>query len=155
MALGIIFELKLATDSSFLRHAPERSNHHIGNKLYRELVTAQQEFYRYCDKNEKTKVAQAIVDAVHNDQNGRFLERDSATGRYYIVPNLMARRKVGQALRENNTEEARAAKREKYGQQKMINGEWVPGGNTAMHTSAAVVSNTTMATQPGASTAAI
>lgn len=92
-----------------------RSNNHLGNKLYRDLVTEKQEFYKSCDKNEKTKVAQAIVDIVHFEQKGRFLERDPATGRHYIVPNLMARRKVGQALRENNTEEARAAKREKYG----------------------------------------
>jgi len=32
----------------------------------------------------------------------------------FLVPNVVARRKVGQALRENNTEEARAAKRAKY-----------------------------------------
>lgn len=92
-----------------------RSNNHLGNKLYRDLVIEKQDFYKCCDKNEKTKVAQSIVDTVHFEQKGRFLERDPATGRYYVVPNLMARRKVGQALRENNTEEARAAKREKYG----------------------------------------
>ena len=92
-----------------------RSNNHPGNKLYRDLVTEKQEFYKSCDKNEKTKVAQSVVDTVHFEQKGRFLERDPGTGRYYVVPNLMARRKVGQALRENNTEEARAAKREKYG----------------------------------------
>jgi len=95
-----------------------RSNHHPGNKMYRDLVTEMQDHYRTCDKNEKTKVAQSIVDRVNNEQHGRFLERDPSTGKHYIVPNLMARRKVGQALRENNTEEARAAKREKYGQGK-------------------------------------
>jgi hypothetical protein len=83
--------------------------------MYRELVTSKQEYYRSCDKNTKTTVAQSIVDAIHNEQNGRFLEKDPSTNRYYVVPTLTARRKVGQALRENNTEEARAAKREKYG----------------------------------------
>ena len=86
--------------------------------MYRELVIAKQDYYRNCDKSTKTVVAQSIVDAVHNGQKGRFLEKDPATNRYYIVPNLTARRKVGQALRENNTEEARAAKREKYGKRK-------------------------------------
>ena len=92
-----------------------RSNHHPGNKMYRELVMAKQKFYRSCDKNMKTIVAQSIVDAVGAEQHGRFLEKDPVTNRYYVVPSLTARRKVGQALRENNTEEARAAKREKYG----------------------------------------
>jgi len=42
------------------------------------------------------------------------LELDKDTQRWFLVPNVVARRKVGQALRENNTEEARAAKRAKY-----------------------------------------
>lgn len=112
-----------------------------------------QDFYRHCDKNEKTKVAQEIVDAVHNDQKGRFLERDSGTGRYYIVPNLMARRKVGQALRENNTDEARAAKREKYGQGKSNNCEAASVASTGMSTSP-VVPTSSMAPQPTTSSAA-
>ncbi|MGK3741895.1 MAG: hypothetical protein ACI90V_008749 [Bacillariaceae sp.] len=42
------------------------------------------------------------------------MELDKDTQRWFLVPNVVARRKVGQALRENNTEEARAAKRAKY-----------------------------------------
>lgn len=42
------------------------------------------------------------------------MELDKETQRWFLVPNVVARRKVGQALRENNTEEARAAKRAKY-----------------------------------------
>lgn len=91
-----------------------RSNHHPGNKVYREIVTKHQEHYRGCDKNEKTKVAQGIVDQVQHSIGGRFLELDKEANRWYLVPNVVARRKVGQALRENNTEEARAAKRAKY-----------------------------------------
>ena len=87
---------------------------HPGNKTYREIVTNQQNHYRGCDKNEKTKVAQGIVDHVHNVVGGRFLELDRDAKRWFLVPNVVARRKVGQALRENNTEEARAAKRAKY-----------------------------------------
>eukprot|EP00980_Cylindrotheca_fusiformis_P026201 scaffold15514_cov129-Cylindrotheca_fusiformis.AAC.9 len=112
-------------DSDILFGRGGRSNHHPGNKIYRDLVTERQPYYRNCDKSEKTKVAQAIVDMVQRDHKGRFLELDKEANRWYIVPNIVARRKVGQALRENNTEEARAAKREKYGQGKVgtaING---------------------------------
>jgi hypothetical protein len=91
-----------------------RSNHHVGNKIYREIVTQHQDHYRGCDKNEKTKVAQGIVDHVQKVIGGRFLELDKESNQWYLVPNVVARRKVGQALRENNTEEARAAKRAKY-----------------------------------------
>ena len=42
------------------------------------------------------------------------MELDRDIKRWFLVPNVVARRKVGQALRENNTEEARAAKRAKY-----------------------------------------
>jgi hypothetical protein len=91
-----------------------RSNHHQGNKVYRDIVTEQQDHYRRCDKNEKTKVAQGIVDHMQKVVGARFLEMEKETNRWYLVPNVVARRKVGQALRENNTEEARAAKRAKY-----------------------------------------
>ena len=87
---------------------------HPGNKTYREIVTDQQAHYRSCDKNEKTRVAQGIVDRIQNVVGGRFLELDREAKRWFLVPNVVARRKVGQALRENNTEEARAAKRAKY-----------------------------------------
>jgi hypothetical protein len=113
----IVPEVKLFvkfSDKDVLFGRGGRSNHHIGNKIYREIVTAQQERYRACDKNEKTKVAQTIVDRVQNNIGGRFLELDTATGKWFLVPNVVARRKVGQALRENNTEQARAAKRAKY-----------------------------------------
>jgi hypothetical protein len=106
------------SDADVLFGRGGRSNHHPGNKLYRDIVTEKQPFYRNCDKNEKTKVAQSIVDAVTIQNKGRFLELDKESGRWYLVPNIVARRKVGQALRENNTEQARAAKREKYGQGK-------------------------------------
>ncbi len=54
------------------------------------------------------------MDQMQNVVGGRFLELDRDAKRWFLVPNVVARRKVGQALRENNTEEARAAKRAKY-----------------------------------------
>eukprot|EP00934_Nitzschia_sp_Nitz4_P005893 Nitzschia sp. Nitz4//scaffold4_size323378//82672//83976//NITZ4_000639-RA/size323378-snap-gene-0.446-mRNA-1//-1//CDS//3329553336//5883//frame0 len=104
------------TENDVLFGRGGRSNHHLGNKVYRDLVTEKQAYYKSCDKNQKTAVAQSIVDEVQQERKGRFLELCKETGKYFVVPNIMARRKVGQALRENNTEEARAAKREKYGQ---------------------------------------
>ena len=80
------------------------------------MIKAQSQ-YRKCDKNEKTRVAQNIVDSIRKT-SGRFLELDKEAKMWYVVPNIDARRKVGQALRENNTEEARAEKRKKYGQPK-------------------------------------
>lgn len=109
------------TDQDILFGRGGRSNHHPGNKLYRDIVTQRQPYYKRCDKNEKTKVAQNIVDDIIERHDGRFLELDKATQRWYVVPNIVARRKVGQALRENNTEEARAAKRQKYGSGKKSN----------------------------------
>jgi hypothetical protein len=93
-----------------------RSNHHPGNKMYRVQVTEKQQIYRSCeDKKGKTVIAQSAVDHVNKNQKGRFLELDTTCNRWYIVPNNVARTKVGQALRDNNTKEARAAKRNKYG----------------------------------------
>ena len=69
-----------------------RSNHHPGNKLYRDIVTERQPYYRSCDKNEKTKVAQGIVDSIMHEHNGRFLELEKETNRWYIVPNIVSRR---------------------------------------------------------------
>jgi hypothetical protein len=93
-----------------------RSNHHPGNKMYRVQVTEKQAIYRSCEnKKEKTEIAQRVVDHVNKNQKGRFLELDTTCNRWYLVPNNGARTKVGQALRDNNTKEARAAKRKKYG----------------------------------------
>jgi hypothetical protein len=93
-----------------------RSNHHPGNKMYRVQIKEKQSIYRSCEnKREKTVIAQCVVDHVNKNQKGRFLELDTTCNRWYLVPNNGARTKVGQALRDNNTKEARAAKRKKYG----------------------------------------
>jgi hypothetical protein len=78
------------------------------------MVVELQAHYRKCDKHEKTRVAQNLVNRIKSENNSRFLELDPVNARWYVVPNLVARRKCGQALRENNTEEARRAKRAKY-----------------------------------------
>jgi len=107
-------EYVVFTDKDILFGRGGRSNHHPGNKTYRDLVTSKQPYYRTCEKTVKTQVAQSIVDYVQEKLGGRFLELDKETDRWYVVPNIVARRKVGQALREDNTVEARAVKRQKY-----------------------------------------
>ena len=84
--------------------------------MYRAIIQENKPIYQKCeDKKEKTVIAQGVVDRINDERNGRFLELDKSNNRWYIVPNRVARTKVGQALRDDNTKEARAAKREKYG----------------------------------------
>lgn len=132
------------TEKDILFGRGGKSNRHAGNKFYRDIVIQRQAHYRTCDKNTKTKVAQEIVDRIQNEIGGRFLELDKVCGRWYIVHPRVARGKVGQALRENNTEEARAVKRAKYrgkadekaDNSKIISGEIAPIDNeTSMHVS--------------------
>jgi len=86
-----------------------RSNHHRGNKRYRDEVGNLQQWYKSSPKNEKTDLSQCLVNYVHS-YGGRFLKLD-ATNKWYIVTNLVARRKASQALREHATPEERAARR--------------------------------------------
>jgi hypothetical protein len=102
------------TDDDVLFGRGGRANHHSGNKEYRAMVEETQQRYRNCEKNEKTRVAQSLVDSI-KERGGRFLDLDKVVDRWYIVPNTEARRKVGQALRDNNTPAARAARRARYG----------------------------------------
>jgi hypothetical protein len=100
------------TDSDVLLGRGGRSNHHPGNKRYREEVTNLQSWYLGIEgKDEKTDLSQCLVDYVHSYE-GRFLENDKAG--WYVVPNIVARRKASQALREDNDPEKRAAKRTRF-----------------------------------------
>merc|ERR1712048_268188 len=89
-----------------------RSNHHIGNKRYREEVKNLQKWYLDIeDKDEKTDLSQCLVDYVKS-YDGRFLEKDEEG--WYEVPNIVARRKASQALREDTDPEKRKAKRTRF-----------------------------------------
>ena len=77
-----------------------RSNHHPGNKKYREVVRIMKASYRNIDtKSAKTDVSRAIVEHVYN-YGGRFLKQDKATGNYHVLSPVEARKKTSQALRE-------------------------------------------------------
>jgi hypothetical protein len=89
-----------------------RSNHHQGNKRYREEVENLKEWYNNIDsKDDKTELSQCLVDYVQS-YGARFLEHDGHG--WYIVDNIVARRKASQALREDSDPEKRRAKRQRF-----------------------------------------
>jgi hypothetical protein len=103
-------------DSDILCGRGSRSNHHPGNQVYRLKIKELQPRYQECElKKDKTLIAQSVVDYINKERGARFVELDEKADRWYVMPNNAARTKAGQALRENNTSEARKARRKKYG----------------------------------------
>jgi hypothetical protein len=98
------------TDLDVLCGRGGKSNHHNGNKKYRDEVGNLQQWYKSSEKNEKTDLSQCLVNYVHS-YGGRFLKMEESNKRWYLVTNHVARRKASQALREHATPEERAAKR--------------------------------------------
>jgi len=77
-----------------------RSNHHYGNKVYRQVVSDMKMNYKSIDgKKGKTNLSQAIVSHVIG-YGGCFLKKEDSTGRYYLLSHAEARKKTSQALRE-------------------------------------------------------
>ena len=91
-----------------------RTNKHPGNKVYLKLVEDMKPVYRSADDSDKRSIIFGILNSI-KDQGGRFLELDKETQRWYVIHEKTAYTKVGQALRDNNDEASRAAKRAKYG----------------------------------------
>jgi hypothetical protein len=101
------------TDSDVLLGRGGRTNHHVGNKTYLEVKETIQDRYMHASKNDKTSISQELVDIV-TAQGGRFLKLDEEVNKWYPVPNIVARKKASQTLREVNTAEERASKRSRY-----------------------------------------
>jgi hypothetical protein len=57
-----------------------------------------------------TELSQHLVNFVHS-YGGHFVKQEKGTGRWYVVSNLVARRKASQALREHLSSEERLAKK--------------------------------------------
>jgi hypothetical protein len=71
-------------DTDVLSGRGGKSNHHTGNKKYRQSILEMK--INYCNiqsKAEKTGISKHIVAGVLN-YGGRFLKLDNSTGRYYI-----------------------------------------------------------------------
>jgi hypothetical protein len=72
---------------------------HPGNQTYRSLVQLNKGLYITVLKVEKLKISKSIVAAIR-EQKGRFLEKDTNTGKWYDIGDKKATEKTSQALRE-------------------------------------------------------
>lgn len=109
---------KEPSDTDVLLGRGGRSNHHPGNIAYRNEVGNLRDWYRGSEKNAKTDLSQLLVDWVQGERRGQFLKMEVATQRWYIVTNIVARRKSSQALREHMTKEEREDAKRKQEQGK-------------------------------------
>jgi len=100
------------TENDVLMGRGGKSNHHPGNARYRAEVERLQESYKKTDgKDEKTRISETLVTYVQS-YGGHFLEKDEDG--WYIIEDVVARRKVSQALREDKDPEKRREKRERF-----------------------------------------
>jgi len=96
----------LVTDHDILCGRGGLTNHHKGNKRFRDIVALHRPDYVRAPKIQKPSVARVIVRAIRNgDPPGRFLKKDSATGKWYDIGDKKAAEKTSQALREKSDEE--------------------------------------------------
>lgn len=100
------------TEKDVLMGRGGKSNHHPGNMRYRtEIDRLQEEYKKTDDKDEKTHISEALVLHVQS-YGGNFLEKDDDG--WYVIDDVVARRKVSQALREDKDPEKRRAKRQRF-----------------------------------------
>ncbi len=86
------------------------TNHHPGNKRYRQIVNDHKLDYIHAAKMTKPRVARRIVHALRHANNpARFLRKSSKGGFWHDVGDKVASEKTSQALREKSPEERRAA----------------------------------------------
>lgn len=89
------------------------SNHHQGNKRFRDIVALHRPDYIRAAKIHKPAVARLIVRALKSgDPPGRFLKKDEKTGKYFELSDKKAAEKVSQALREKSSDEKERQKQE-------------------------------------------
>lgn len=74
---------------------------HIGNRTFRTLIQDHWERYNHAvGRGERTAIVCQIVDFLRGERQVRFLKRDNAVGRWFIVHDSVAREKVGHAIRD-------------------------------------------------------
>ena len=82
------------------------TNHHKGNKRFRDVVALHRPDYVRAAKVHKPAVARMIVKAIRNsDPPGRFLKKDGKTDNWLDIGDKRAAEKASQALREKSPEE--------------------------------------------------
>ena len=88
------------TDRDVLLGRGGMTNHHVGNRLYREKIEDFKPYYqKLSGKDDKQEFSKKVVNFVHS-YAGRFLEKDAYSDGWVEVEKNKARKKVGQALRE-------------------------------------------------------
>lgn len=90
-----------------------KNNKSPGNLLFHEEKKDLQPAYHAATKEQRTVIAQRLVDGVRA-REGRFVKYDPVAAGWFVVSNHTARTKASQALRERYTREERAEKRLKY-----------------------------------------
>lgn len=109
-----------------------RSNHHIGNARFRELIRRNRAQYNSLPKHEKIKLSRAIVGVVQ-DLGGRFLE-PARDGNYYVVAtSKRAVEKTSQCLREKRTDgnHKSLATTAAVNQRMLTPTDYIPAGTTS------------------------
>lgn len=74
-------------------------NLHPGNVFFRKLISANKAIYLKADPGEKKRIIRRIVEKAQS--HGRFLKQDPTTELWTKITSEEARKKTGQALREN------------------------------------------------------
>jgi len=77
------------------------TNRHPGNESFRSLVNCNKELYVTSTKKQKMKISRSIVLAVRSlEPQGRFLEKDQQSGKWFDIGDKKAVEKTSQALRD-------------------------------------------------------
>lgn len=96
----------LVTENDILCGRGGLTNHHKGNKRFRDVVALHRPDYVRAVKVNKPAVARMIVKAIRNsDPPGRFLRKDGVTNKWVDIGDKRAAEKASQALREKPPEE--------------------------------------------------
>lgn len=94
-----VFDEKELKEWDILSGRGGKSNHHPGNKRFRQVVEEMKEKYRVTNvKTDKTALSKAIV-AYVDGYGGRFLKKISP-GKWRLMTTSESRKKTSQALRE-------------------------------------------------------
>ena len=94
--------IETPNDNDILSGRGAGINLHPGNVYYRKLVQSYKLQYVNSDPAEKKRIIKCVFNIAK--QYGRFLKLDPSTEEWTRVSDAEAKRKVGQALRENATE---------------------------------------------------
>jgi len=95
--------IETPTKSDILLGRGAGVNRHIGNVNFRTLVKNKQEMYAAAATNvQKYMIIMDILQQIKSlNPPGRFITQDMKTGLWHDVSDEKARKKIGQALREN------------------------------------------------------